>query len=306
MLTTFVLMLAGLALISRGESGFANTASAQVGSHLQIAPASAPGAWSDSTGPAWGFDPGAPGVRTSGYVLLRSVDVTHPSTTGLTMKTVIDSDATPGFADQVIVTSMQLGDTDLLSRWSPCVAGGVLTLAGMASCSPLPGLTTPPGGDGAAFSMTFEFSQAAGNVFQGASLGARFLFTLTDTTANPPPDVHVATPTPTGSGIGTPLFTPSPTVSPTPTHTPPAVSSSRSPSATSGTDVLAEGTPGAGVKDIKTPRASVTPIAPFTGTGSNSGGDLGMALFIAGGALLAAWLMTMFVLAGKKRREADR
>lgn len=296
-ITTFVLMLAGLVLVSRGEHGFANTASAQVGSHLQIAPASAPSNWASSAGPAWGFAPGAPGTQTSGYVWLRSVDISHPATTSMTLQAVLDKTSTPGFAAQILVTTMELGSTNLLPLWSGCASSTGLTLADLASCALSPKLPTPPGGNGATFAMVFEMDPATGNPFQGATLGARFVFTLNDTT---PPDIIIplsptatTTATPTGSPTGTPSASPTPiqttepgnVATPTPTFTPSVITTPES---------------------ENTAKPSVTPVAPYTGSGSSGGGGLGAGLLTAGAVMLGAWLIVMLLMAGKKRRETDQ
>ncbi len=303
--TTFALMLAGLVLVSRGEHGFANTASAQVGSHLQIAPASAPSAWSDSTGPAWGFAPGAPGTQTSGYVWLRSVDVSHPNTTSMTLQAVLDAGSTPGFAAQIVVTHMELGSTDLLPLWNACASSNGLTLADLASCAASPKLPTPPGDTGATFAMVFEMDQATGNAFQGATLGARFVFTLNDTT---PPDIIIPlSPTATASASATPSGTDSATA--TPSSTPTDTQTPATATATPGSNATNTPTPGNGLEatgGTDDPKATVTPVAPYTGSGAKSDGGLGAELLMAGAVMLAAWLMVMLLLARKKRQEETR
>lgn len=303
--TTFVLMLAGLVLVSRGEHGFVNTASAQVGSHLQIAPASSPSSWSDSTGPAWGFAPGAPGMQTSGYVWLRSVDIQHPNATSMTLQGFVDANATPGFAAQILVTRMQLGTTDLLPLWGSCASSGGLTLADLASCSARPKLPTPPSGNGATFAMVFELNPATGNPFQGASVGARFVFTLNDTT---PPDIIIPT-SPTSAGTetptptGTPSGTPTPSVTASPTATPPSATATPSPDVTTAPETGGGETNG---EPQGKPSASATPVAPYTGSGSSGSGGLGAGLLTAGTVMLAAWLLMVLLLARKKRQEEDR
>jgi len=307
-IATFVLMLAGLVLVSRGEHGFANTASAQVGSHLRIAPASAPSDWSDSTGPAWGFETGVSGGQTSGYVWLRSVEVTHAGTTSMTMQTILASGATPGFAAQILVTSMELGSTDLLPLWSGCASGPALTLADLASCAARPGLPTPPDGDGTTFAMVFQMDPATGNALQGATLGARFLFTLNDTT---PPDIIIPlSPTATASPSAMPSGTPSATAtrSSTPTATQTPVTSTATPTAngSEGTSTPPPGNDDERGRGQQRPSASVTPVAPYTGTGSSGDGGLGAGLLTAGALMLGAWLVLMLLLARKKHQEENR
>lgn len=183
------LLAVGSALIVRADDDIVRTVGAQAGERLQIAPGTS-FEWTNTIGPVWIIENGAPGNRLTGSLRLRTAELADAG--DATFRISAETSDTAGnapLADYLLIEEMRLSSIGLLEFWGEsCRPNGKMTLATLISCDS-PALPRPAAGEGLVFTMTFVIDPSAGNAIQGLRADhISVLFTLVGQTEVPGPD----------------------------------------------------------------------------------------------------------------------